>query len=508
MRRQRTCVLLTLLTLLVVGSPTLVAGPKGKQEVSQSASPRPNPQIAKWISQLNSDRFKVRDQATQALVKAGSEALPAVLKATLSKLPEVRNRAFGVLAAISESSDTPTSNAALRAAEKISQSPDRQRAAKATQIVESVEQKAIRYFRSTERNVSAHPKYRQKRQLVLRGKITDADWRQLVKLRTFKTLWLHSKEATDADLARLNGLDKLVTLDLFSSTRITGPGLVHLAHLPALRSLALPKGFPASGLRYLKDLDGLTELSIHYTSFKDDAGGLAHLKELDGLERLTISSTDILDAALAPLANLTRLKSLNLWNNEKMSDAGLVHLKNLKRLETVSLPYRIRGAGLKHLTGAKRLQTLSLIGNRISEEGLRHIGQMSNLESLNLSWTLFNDAGFAHLRGLTVLKKLDLQGSAVTDAGLAHLKKLKALERLDIDSTKITDAGLAHLAELQNLHWLNVQRTSISDAAVPHLQKMKNLRFLNPIDTRLTERGKKTLRKALPKLIIDIDAPP
>ena len=70
---------------------------------------------------------------------------------------------------------------------------------KAKRIIESAERKAIGHFRSTEHRVSTHGQNREQRKIVMRGKIADADWHQLVKLRSFNTLWLYSTGATDAD---------------------------------------------------------------------------------------------------------------------------------------------------------------------------------------------------------------------------------------------------------------------------------------------------------------------
>ncbi len=66
--KPRTLFMLPVVLLLVVGAPIVSAEPEGRQEVIKDAPPEP--QIAKWISQLGSDKFTVRDQATQTLEDA------------------------------------------------------------------------------------------------------------------------------------------------------------------------------------------------------------------------------------------------------------------------------------------------------------------------------------------------------------------------------------------------------------------------------------------------------
>ena len=63
---------------------------------------------------------------------------------------------------------------------------------------------------------------------------------------------------------------------------------------------------------------------------------------------------------------------------EKMTDAGLVHLKNLDRLERLHIMYL-----------------------PITDSGLTHIKGLSELEILKLEQINITDAGLVHLHGLT-----------------------------------------------------------------------------------------------------------
>ena len=77
---------------------------------------------------------------------------------------------------------------------------------------------------------------------------------------------------------------------------------------------------------------------------------------------------------------------------EDLSDAELADLLQ----ELVEQP----GAGLVHLKGMTKLETLSLIGPKIT------------------------DAGLVHLKGLTGLQSLYLSGTKVTETGIADLQKV------------------------------------------------------------------------------------
>ena len=84
---------------------------------------------------------------------------------------------------------------------------------------------------------------------------------------------------------------------------------------------------------------------------------------------------------------------------EKMTDAGLVHLKNLDRLERLHIMYL-----------------------PITDSGLTHIKGLSELEILKLEQINITDAGLVHLHGLTQLQEVTIRNTQVTTAGLENLR--------------------------------------------------------------------------------------
>lgn len=127
-------------------------------------------------------------------------------------------------------------------------------------------------------------------------------------------------------------------------------------------------------------------------------------------------------AALPYIGDLPHLKSLFL-DVPNLTDADLVNLKGLHELVLLSLNDKVTDAGIKHLKGLSSLGELHLVGTRIS------------------------DAGIAELEPLGGLGKLSLAETDVSDAGLAQLKKLKKLRHLDLHGTRVTDAGVRDLLQ-------------------------------------------------------------
>ena len=83
----------------------------------------------------------------------------------------------------------------------------------------------------------------------------------------------------------------------------------------------------------------------------------------------------------------------------------------------------------------------------VTDGRLVHLKELRNLESLDLSSTRVTDAGLVHLKGLTNLQALTLDRTQVTDAGLVHLKGMTNLEKLRLEETQVTDTGTAELKQ-------------------------------------------------------------
>jgi hypothetical protein len=91
---------------------------------SEAPSPQPSPsgrggkkpsgeQIAKWIAELDSGRYQVRERATQELLDAGGAALDALLAAANGPRPEPADRAVWILRRLADTNDMDVRRPAL-----------------------------------------------------------------------------------------------------------------------------------------------------------------------------------------------------------------------------------------------------------------------------------------------------------------------------------------------------------------------------------------------------------
>ncbi len=176
-----------------------------------------------------------------------------------------------------------------------------------------------------------------------------------------------------------------------------------------------------------------------------------------------LSEKPVSDEGLAQLVGFTELRSLNLAGNmPKITDAGLVHLKAFKKLETLLVP-----------------------PVAATDKGLAEVAELTTLKSLDIGFfSPATDAGFGQLKSLTSLNSLNVSYTAMGDAGIEQLKDLPRLEKLILNNTKVTDAGLEHL------------------------QGMKSLRYLALGGCQVTKEGKQKLKSALPQCDIPFPADP
>jgi Leucine Rich repeat len=162
------------------------------------------------------------------------------------------------------------------------------------------------------------------------------------------------------------------------------------------------------------------------------------------------------DGDLDHVRRLHRVVSLDLAENDRITNKGLSGLRgldflaelNLERLERyrqpqfgrISIP--LTDACLVHLQTLPRLENLTLAGNLITDQGLSRIAQMSSLKVLDLSATEVSDAGLAHIAGMKNLERVDLGATRVTEEGLTQLRMARPNLTIVLDVEPAVEQGV------------------------------------------------------------------
>jgi hypothetical protein len=232
--------------------------------------------------------------------------------------------------------------------------------------------------------------------------VPDEKLHHLAALKRLRVLNLGHSRVTDAGLEHLGGLNELHDLDLAGCTGVTDKGLDYLKGMPLQRLILHGVRVTDAGLAKLKDFDQLQTLNLGCTLVTD--AGLDRLRGLKHLRNLTLLSTKVTDAGLEKVKDWPQLESLDLTETE-VTNAGLEKLKALPHLESLIL------------NGSHQE------GNRVTDAGLAHLKGLSQLKVLSLSSEKITDAGLANLKGLSQLRELYLQNTQVTDQGVKELQE-------------------------------------------------------------------------------------
>jgi hypothetical protein len=172
------------------------------------------------------------------------------------------------------------------------------------------------------------------------------------------------------------------------------------------------------------------------------------------------------DEALQRLANLPNLRVL-LLSDTQASDASMVHLAKLKRLERLYMwdVSQVSDIGVKHLRHLTNLKYIHISNSGIADGSLQVFGQFKNVEGLSLQGNHFTDEGLSYLSNATKLKSLwvGLGDKHITNKGILHLCQLQKLETLGLQKTRVTAKGLEQLSTLRNLKSLFVTKEDLGD---------------------------------------------
>jgi len=389
----------------------------------------PREEIQRWIEELGSGKFAVRQRATMELKSAEVEAIPLIAAAAVPADAEVRSRTIEILLAQALSPRPELREAARKAIAELERADDSRRKPIAhaafkrlhEALATAADAELTRLGATITPMIGGPPQTYS----VQLGQNWAGGNERLSLLPDLGDVWWLSMESAPVSdtaltqVARLTGKNQPLKRIFLGNTGITGSGLPHLA--------------PLNRLVYLS----LKQLPI-------DNGRLATLPDFPELQFLGLDGTRVSDDGLKTVARYPRLQVLWL-DDTAVTDAGLVHLKPLKILRTLSLPgTHAAGTGLAELRHLP-LTTISLKGAKLNADSLKHVAQLEQLETLILDQTNVTDDQLADLIGMERLRNLGLCSTGVTDVGLEHLKSVRSLQALYLSETQVSSEGPAEL---------------------------------------------------------------
>src|SRR5213076_2136891 len=220
---------------------------------------------------------------------------------------------------------------------------------------------------------------------------------------------------------------------------------------------------------------------------------LARIATLDHVTSLNLGgSRELTDDGLLQLARMPQLQHLNLseYPGGKLTDRGLEVLRHLPNLRTFEMTWQagISDAGVANLRYCDRLERVNLMGSPTGDGAIEALQGKPGLRHFS-SGRLVTDRGLPLLHNFPMLKKwhggdanaahLLIDGPFSND-GLASLAGLEGVFELDLfwHVSGITPDGFAHLVHLPNLGSLGCDGELSGDTAMRHIAAIPRLRRL------------------------------
>jgi hypothetical protein len=243
-------------------------------------------------------------------------------------------------------------------------------------------------------------------------------------------------------------------------------GVMKERRIPALDANGL---MTDEALARIAGLDFITSLNLGGSRELTD-GGLLHLARMPQLERLDLSEYPggkLTDRGLEVLSRLPNLRKFEMTWQAGITDRGVANLRFCDRLEEVNLMGSPTGDGaIKALQGKTKLRRFST-GRLVTDAGIPLLHnfpllKMSDGEGARLLIDgPFTNDGLAALAGLAGVFELDLfwHVNHITADGFAHLVLLPNLIALGCDGELSDDVAMRHIAALPRLKRLRIQES-------------------------------------------------
>jgi len=125
---------------------------------------------------------------------------------------------------------------------------------------------------------------------------------------------------------------------------------------------------------------------------------LKRLQVFDALEELVLYQSAIGDESMQHVAKLRNLRRLNLYRTE-VSEAGLVQLRELPRLEEIWIGPQASNRELEALAGIPTLKSINVNGApEIDERGLEALKKLPSLQAVRISGASISPAALDSFR--------------------------------------------------------------------------------------------------------------
>ena len=243
---------------------------------------------------------------------------------------------------------------------------------------------------------------------LVKTKVTNAGIAHVKNMPNLEGLDLQDVNTVDnACLSDIKGLKKLKFLRIYGPT-FDGDGIAPIGEMTTLRTLSMHQtGLNDENVKYLKGLVDLEKLLLYGTRVSDN--GMAELAGLTRLKELDLRATPCGTAAMEVyLSHMPELRLLDLSeSNSPNVDEAMPAIAKLSHLENLNLWHtQVTDPAVALLASLPNLKSLNLDDNKkVTDASMDTVGKLVNLEYLHIGSTSVTDVGLAKLHNLKKLKK-------------------------------------------------------------------------------------------------------
>jgi hypothetical protein len=311
-----------------------------------------------------------------------------------------------------------------------------------------------------------------------------ARWSELTELTVSDNAWL-----TDEQTALLKSNRRLAAVD-FSNTRVTDETVTNLKGLPELKRWLLVgcRGITDRSLTDLRQQSLLQSINVDGTSITWKSWNLCRDERPD-----VFTQSDPL--VFADFAELRAATDRSFWGSISLegdvSPEALIQLSQLPGIRQLSVHSRqlTDDILIACLERSPELVLLDVEGAPITGRSLAVLSEKCpRVRFLQISHSGVVGRDVSTIAHLSELRSLGMKGLSLVGADLSALMPATHLEFLDLDGSTIGDAELASL-NATNLAHLILRGTHVENDGLLTLAGHESLESLDLRDTAITHMG-------------------
>ncbi|MEN6308095.1 MAG: M56 family metallopeptidase [Anaerohalosphaeraceae bacterium] len=270
--------------------------------------------------------------------------------------------------------------------------------------------------------------------LIIHGKsgrsdrqtIVDTNVASCIRLEHLQCLILNGAIVSKQAIKKLTGMKSIERLSIYSS-QLDDEDVGQISQMKGLKGLRVYGDVGNKGFEFISTMENLEELFTGGKYVSDES--IRYISTMKNLKTLTLAKEQCTEKGLQYLSALDSLATLKLLGFE-IGPEGAGYLAKIKNLKSLAINRAISDQAMEQLKNMNWLTQLTLqlglqhSGNKLTDAGLLSLNEMKSLESVSIYYGSFTDEGLKQLSGLWNLKRLEMPNTTLSEEAYQYLRKV------------------------------------------------------------------------------------